>query len=782
MSTTRAFALSALVAAAAACGGTQNATPGPALRQPSAVALFHGVTIDEPAEIRPYLAVASAARSEIALVDASDGTPVLAPIQLKTLVVPAPDRPAILASASLGDGGADLLVVASDGDGRVQLVRTWTAANAIEDAGAADLGLDVLALAAVPSPAGTARVAAALVDGGFALVHYEREPGGPGIFLTSFAVQALSFQPVSLATAAGDGTHVWAATRDELAPGVHGVAELDVTAPSGPWPVRALDARGPTRLVAAARLQERADASAADDDVAFAGQPTVTRVYAALDESGCGPGKRIDCGIAMLDPAAGGLVPDWPLSAPAMPYRAPLRLPARPLALAIATPPQTPPPTNPPAAGFMRLYRGSSSLVSTTAVGAVACDDGSVHFLDLGRFKVATSSSPLAARPGGTPSATYSDGHRIYVRDPATGAFPPDAEGSKHVRVTPGWTPDDSWSIVWQGPLPGLGSRAAQAGKTGGQLWLALQASPASEVVAVWHPAFGIDRDPVRRDVAVIQARGIAGCVNATDSAAAAEFETRVTGLLPPAPEHPGGALVLEYTAGADDCMDGLSAAADAGVVGKLTATVRAGGLVLTGSSAGYAGRPQLDQDFALGYPSGGEDALAALCPLADWEGPPAAPPACTGSCTRAVCEQLVLARKVRRFHHLAETCGTEQACIDRWADLPAGTVFPVVNGPALAFRLGIQPQVAGTTPPSTPVRDAFLGIRSGTSSSLPSGVSRLTARPSAAVPSHPNGAVAFDRSPVDAAAGYRFFVSYPADFLVDTTPSLESVEVRILR
>ena len=74
---------------------------------------------------------------------------------------------------------------------------------------------------------------------------------------------------------------------------------------------RGLNALAPTRLVAAARLvgggpaarrrlaSDRRDASTR---TAFVGRPAVDRVYAVLDESGCGLRAKIACGLVALDP------------------------------------------------------------------------------------------------------------------------------------------------------------------------------------------------------------------------------------------------------------------------------------------------------------------------------------------------------------------------------------------------------------------------------------------------------------------------------------------------
>ena len=67
------------------------------------------------------------------------------------------------------------------------------------------------------------------------------------------------------------------------------------------------------------------------------------RVYAVLDESACGVGFPIDCGIVSLDPTAASALPadDYGL----MPYRPPLQpalalspLPPKPVARSVCQP------------------------------------------------------------------------------------------------------------------------------------------------------------------------------------------------------------------------------------------------------------------------------------------------------------------------------------------------------------------------------------------------------------------------------------------------------------
>ncbi len=820
----------ALALAASGCDSKKGAAPRTNLRQPSAIAVFRGYTLLDPANLHPYLAVANASRNDLTLVEATSDTVVDAPVEMRPLAVPFLDRPALLASADLGDGQADLLVGVSAGSSVLQLVRTWAADNGID--GTVDLLDDVVALVALPSPVGTARLVAALADDKLAVVEFTRAAEGrivpaPGTPL----VHGLGFGAMALATVPGDEAHVYAATLDPIGPaGVQGAAEIDVSAPAEPWPVRALDARAPTRLVAAARLQERKRDATEDGEAAFAGQPVVTRVYAVLDEGSCGPLRRIDCGLVALDPAKApgpgdDHVPDddWSVAAGGgtnwMPYRAPVRFAAtRPLAIAVAQPPGAPPPDAIYPAGYMRLQLTAERPTATTAVAVVAAEDGQVHFVDLGRFRVAsTTSVAIAAKALPVLPAFLKNANgetRLWIRDPATGGFAENAElGAAAVGLTPGYAPDASWTVRYQGILPGLELRSAEAGREGTDLWLAIQigegplgARVTTQVARLYHPALGV----AAGDIAVIKVQDAKGSPICTlpppagSTSAPTEFELSIAGLLPPTADRPGGAVVLARPPDGSAelaCYEALLATTSPTTLSPpILATIRAGGraesqsaaqiargLVVVRAGAEYAGRltPTLagnppaivpnSYDYVLEYPAGlDDDAPLRSCPLAlvGWDGsfPPDPPlPACDATC-RADCEELVLARKARRVHHLAEGCGTDQACADRLA----GKTLPFVNGPALKLRVGVEVKV-GTAGLPLPVREHSLSINTS------SGAAPVVDRPDGATV-QANGAIAFDRSPYRPEEGYRFFVSYPGNQVVDVSPSVAPVARTVIR
>jgi hypothetical protein len=730
--------LAALTLALAACGKSSKTTPGLLLNEPSGVAVFRGYTT-KTADLHPYLAIANAATNDLTIVDAVDDVGVPSPVALRTLVYPVPGRPALLASADLGDGKADLLVAVSAGDSKLQVIRTWTAEGVID--ADVDLGGDVLALAALPfdpDSVGTVRVAAALSGERLAVVTFAR--AGDGIVVSGApAVASLGFQPVALAAtpddpdAPGLQTSLWAATRDDLGGGVHGVVGIDVSG-SPPWLLQVMNARAPTRLVAAARLRERIDATidpvAATtlSPAAFANQPMVERVYAILDESGCGLHAPIACGLVALDPdpATSALALDpTPAGSMHAPFRAPIPIPGAALGLAAAQPPAvSPPELDPTYAGtFMRMVTAAGTRI-TTAAAAVASTDGFVYFVDLGRWEI----------PGEQvvqPTATL-----VAATDPQAVAT--------NVRVTPGYTPTARWTATWQGELPGLASRRAQSGAVAGVVplvpWLALQVPTDggfSEVARVYDPALGVHAGDfaVIGDLAVIEdPTAIGSC--------APRFEATVDVLLSRTgheAEYPGGALQLGKIAAHpewDACVDGLAA-------GKkdLRATIRSSGWVLvrgTGADAALVGRPEVGTELAVQWES--EDALS--CPA--W--PPVT--SCDATC-RSDCERLVRARLARRIGYVP-SLGDPQ-------------------GPALAFMLALRAGVI------TPTRGFAVAIDTAEGRVpfrvLPPGVTAVA----------PGDIAVFDRSRDVPSAGVRFLVPYLSNVVLDATPTLQGGDAKAL-
>ncbi len=268
-----------------------------------------------------------------------------------------------------------------------------------------------------------------------AVVTFHRSPAGDGTSidpaLATVAVSApLGFQPLDLAVVRGDRTQVFAASRDRIPPGVPGVARIDLT---GPVPVlaAALDALAPTRLVAAAHLVEAdllrpngglsSPVASALDATAFVGT-AVDRVYAVLDESGCGLRAEIDCGVVALDPSTNALVLDpTPVGTMHAPYRAPLPTTGGfASALGVLGPPANPPSDLEPqyAGTYMKIAANAGWRASTAAAG-VAISDGTLAFVDLARWDIPTAAAPPHDDPRGGDADPPRRHHRARSGSPS---------------------------------------------------------------------------------------------------------------------------------------------------------------------------------------------------------------------------------------------------------------------------------------------------------------------------------------------------------------------------
>lgn len=901
------FLLLAL-AALAGCG-TSAGEPDLGLVSPGGVAVFRGLTTKNPGNAgHPYVAVANSGRDEIIFLDAVDDEAVLAPVLIRPLAVPTlpgEPHPTMLAAVGLGDGAnadgtglPDLLVVVSPGSSRLQLVATWDlATHMVEppevdplDLGALAPGAQVLAVLGMPvlepgATAGTwqvargrARIVASLAGGRLAVVDFARQPDGSIAPSGTPALQELGFEAISLA-ASPDHDRLYAATVDEVIPGsgVYGVGELDTTGAVGAWTLRALDARVGTKLVAAAKITERL-VGVGDGDTFCVRQPGEAfckapnqdlRVYAFLDPAACGRGSRVPCGLAVIDPARGGLMAD-PLGE--MPYLAPMAVPSIPVAMAIAGPTALPP-TNEAgdaqltaANGYMLLAPGSGQ-VKTTGVAVLAAGDGRVYMVDLARWHIPLNSSILrtSTRTSVTGGTVFTPA--LVVPDPEnpgeylvkasrlrlglwdldewpTASRPTAALASTTsnipgtVRVTPGYTATDTWTIMYQAPLPALSARTGQTGQTAdGRLWLAVQTpipradgtAQLVDVARLFDPTLAVHVGDI---VQLAPASTVTACLTTdpdTDTPSSTSYETRITAILPPSAAYPGGAVAVDEAQLVDlrnpvaserlpataECIAALKQVAPQG---NMLVTIRAAGLLAGGASMGYAGRPQLEADptvaepFSLGYaalapPPLGEDGLS--CPILPWPveayGPnaPAAFTACVDEACRAGCERLVLARKARRLYYLSDQCldtvdgpraTATRGCWVDWA--PIADALPDASGPIVSFHVGCaQAQVDGNGDPivdprtQTILEDVCTELERDMSLTFitQGGISyayRGPASGSNGAASFPVAAVPFDRSPYPGkqADGYRFFVSYSENFILDTSPGTSYSTSTVMR
>ncbi len=814
----RAMALAALALLAGACGKTSS-RPAAAFKGISAVAVFHGYFDGHPTELRAYAAVASPLGDELKFVDALDGTAVVGPAPVGPLSLPVLPRPSYLAATSLADqdaGGAaapqaDLLVVASASPQPLagaapsvvlEVVGTWdpiTRVAATVDLGPVAPDATLLALLATPVPRpatgggfeatpGRARVVAALTGGRLVTVEFARGAGGRVEQAGDPVLQVLGFEPLALAATAA-GALIYVASPDPIPGpgGLLGVAELDGAGTPGAFAVRALDARAPTVAVAALDVREFTGFTS-DPSLDTFTDTAATRVYAALQPGSCGRDALITCGVAVIDPALGGLAAD---PAGLQPFQQPIQVPGTVTSLSavgaslVATEP-----------GLLVISPGtgqrytSGLLVAGSTTGQAYLLDPS-HFAvpsdtDLLRFSARTRVSGfVSSRPVQADGRPYpKEWMNLGVWDERTADLPDPnvfvgtelATAAGVVKVTPGFTNTETWTIIWQDILPGLGGRRAQVhGDGAGLTWVALQdptglTGPGGvpvlrDVARLYDPVLSVRVG----DLVVVDATRVeacradpAGTLTPPHAGRGGLFDLRITAILPPTAAAPGGSVAvtpvpdadqprnpvldatgnvefnldgsIKTTVGDPHCLDGLTGEQ------AVLASIRSPALLLTGSSSGVVGRPEVVAD-----PPGGvlpfevtwqdEGALPA-CPILlepgqAWPPPAAAISACEADAAacRSNCERVVVNRRVRRLYYLTDRCAPADTdagkttegvnCLARWAHL----TFPFPLGPVLSFKIGVvdgegnQVNGLGGAVPLKLLRDTI--IRMDTSSGI---------------------------------------------------------------
>jgi hypothetical protein len=617
-----------LAALAAGCSGGSE-TPGATLHGPGALAVFDGVVSGRPG-LRPYLAIGSERGDELRLLDTTNDEVVASPGMAFALSVPVTGRPMHVAAVDLGDGARpDALAVVASGADVLELVDTWGGhprVVASVNLGAAATPLSVLA-APVPGATGRARVLVALAGGQLAVIELVRDaatdeihaPAAPG------AVLALGFDAVSLARSPVSDGYVWAASRDPLPGGVLGVARIALPADLSAWTtasVTAFDALAPTEQVAAV-------GGDVWDHGTGAWTGPVERVLAIPDPSACGPGAGVRCGLLAVDTVApweagrGNLVAN-PVVGGEEPYLLPLPFPAPVLALA--------------ALGRTGAAPGDDKIGVTTAAGptftpglAVAtAANGVVYLVDAARWALASDSNPVAgtgrtrvSAASVSPAATSQLGLRPLAGGAASGLV---EDLGARIRVTPGFTPDDDWTLAWQGAIPGLEARAAVVGEDAGTYWVAVQVGKTAPVEAAAIEALGLQvGDVVELDgLGAFCPSGYAGTV-AGFVAAGAD------------PARPGGAALLS----AAGCLTGIPDATGTAAA----VTFRSAGLLLTGRQSGVVARPSDDVE-------------------ATWSG--------------------------ERLFYVTDACTAPSECFDNWSDgTPYSLSFPLPVGAAIGLRPG---------------------------------------------------------------------------------------------
>lgn len=819
--------LLALLGALAACDKT-SARPGLRLNGPSAVAVFQGLSSRDATTLRHYLAVANERGDDLRVLDADDGKAVLAPGLIMSLAVPTAPRPALLAAGGLADADgakADLLVVVPAGlatcdpeapyrlVGCLQVVATWTAATALapgltlvlDDLPGGQEG-EVLSLLAMPVPeddgagglrpaAGRVRVAAGLSGGRLLLADYARAADGVAIELAAAAVHDLGFDAVSL-SASPDLDRLYAASPDPIG-GLEGVAELDVRGAVDQAPaVRAIQAGAPTTQVLAARV--RPFVALKDDPKLDEHGPEVLRLWAALEPSRCGREAPTTCGLAVLDPVTGLPVPD---PAGELPAHAPIQVPGTILGITAIYPPRVggldiDGATAPDGAGVLQRQATAAGERYVSTLAAVTSSTGSVVLVDLARGTLALDRAVLATASGADPAritrATSSSPSeattpRLGLWDEAAPGAVKTDELLELITMKPGYTPSDAWEVRWEGPLPGLvglpGQYQAGAGTV--PAWVAIQSS--SGATPASGPYRGVARlyDPrllVREgDIVVVDPDDEVACPLGT-------FELEVTGHLKPtaatAADYPGGAVTVKprpadqqptVTVGTE-VKRADPACLDAGGRSTAKITILAGGLILTGTAFGYAGRPVAQASAAEpGFSLAWADPATLSCPLLD---DPTWPPAttCDLEACRATCDDLLRSRKARRLFYVAERCAsTDTACIDRWKKGTDPQVNPV--GPVVAFK-------AGWDRAGSPVRSTVPVLTFATSSGQATALRRPLsgAQPVGAV--LPAGMVTYDRTASTGLAtdGVRVFTAYAGNLVLDFSPSQGASAITVHR
>jgi hypothetical protein len=401
-----------------------------------------------------------------------------------------------------------------------------------------------------------------------------------------------------------------------------------------------------------------------------------------------------------------------------------------------------------------------------------------------------TANSPFLGFPDGTAAVG------IWQDYPASGAptVIHDPVGlPSTIIVWPGFTRTDHWRVSYQGVLPGLVQRRSVLGLTpGGALYLAIQDAlvpsvggrmPAdSDWVAgavIASPELGVhalDTNGAPGDLGLflldvdpcpstrpnwIPAGQTIPVYDPTKQPRA--HEAVLATLLPPDPIlFPGGGMLLAPAA--DPAMASeyaclvawFQSPGNAGTV--LTAfgtnptttdyargtVIRAGGFVLNGALAGYAGRPQMDIRYNLAWAD--EAGLSG--------------------------EAMVLARKARRFYYPSAYPATPSAGFPEMTD-------PMQPGPALGFRLGrfCPTGVVGCDPlRSPPARDT------GVDFFTRSGLEPMSRHPGNT--SGGNAVTSFDKSLIPGLEfkGRVFYSTFVGDALMMVPPGLDVTQTFTIR
>ncbi|HET9595728.1 MAG TPA: hypothetical protein VFP65_09120 [Anaeromyxobacteraceae bacterium] len=680
-----------------------------------------------------------------------------------------------------------------------------------------------------------ALVVVGLSGGRLVLVRFERDADGralrPAAADAVAASADLGFDPLDLALEPAPGTRIFAATLDPIpasAGPVQGVAVVDTAGAPGSWVATALDARIGTVAVAAARVPERVVPSAPTDPSVrrsqladtfdFAAAPL--SVYAVLDPETCGPSARIGCGIATLRPdqAVPGLAADpaadvlasappgaaWPPETPPpgvapQAFRGPIPVPGIPVHIALGFPPASGKArivtdANNPDQPVLALNAGGGSR-NVPAIAMVTSTDGQVYWIDVARFAPVSDLSfatgtararvtsagtvALAAgayRPGLHNGAVIAEARLINLDSPFPVPAPAVVEDpgslSSAVEVWPGFTPDESFQVVFRGTLPALsGVGAVYSLGNDGAVYVGAQTlvrgtgAPVVVLSRIGDPELG-----VRPGDSVL----VAPVDTGTFPLVATSCTTPVDAVFPPGdpaldpsrfpagfPGFPGGALRLAPITGTPPPAPALDPNCLLRVTGAETGgrvAVFAAGWVLSGAQLGYLGRPEVDVPFTLAPRD--ETGLSA--------------------------EDAAIARKVRRLYYPPEggcprnAPGTRAAqAVGCYLGFPA-MFDPLEPGFALRFTLGLLPPASTPGAPVPPGAQTQFGAAIFFATTR--GITSTQRHPSIGG-ALPQRAVPYDRTVLGHVdESIRFYVPYADDQVLAFTPLDASANVASIR
>jgi hypothetical protein len=299
------------------------------------------------------------------------------------------------------------------------------------------------------------------------------------------------------------------------------------------------------------------------------------------------------------------------------------------------------------------------------------------------------------------------------------------------IRVTPGFTPDDAWTLTWQGTLPDLDGRAAVLGRDGGGLWLAVQVGALSPVSAASLDALGVEvGDTV--EIGSISALCPAG-VELTVNAILAGDATR-----------PGGRVQLDDPSVTGPCRDSLLALGSS--VGA-SATFRGSALVLAGVASGHAGRPALDLVAPFDAPA--EHLVDGT------HFPPRFP----------------------RLFYVTDACAAGSECAAAWTVPPLSLAFPLPSGPALGLAPGLV-DGDGNATDVLPLRGT--SIHFTTASGLVPSVRRPIIKGTALASALPSGLALVDGGA--SGAGVQVYASFTAGLVMSFSTAVAPGAVAVIR